>query len=727
MRRGLCRRLGLKDFKGIRMVRSFHRIAAVGLILAATPLAAQDAPSTPTPPVAAKKPYQVKAPFGAVREDEYYWLRDDTRKNPEMLAYLTAENAYADAVLAPTKPMQEALFKEITGRIKQDDSSVPYLDNGYYYYTRFEVGGSYPIVARRKGSMDAPEEIILDQPDMAKGANFFQIGGRQVSPDNRLLAFAEDKVGRRQFVLKVKDLTTGKILEDAIPNVQPDFAWAGDNKTIFYIEKDPVTLLGKRVKAHVLGTPVSADRLVYEEKDDTYSIGLGTTSSEKFICIYAGKTVSDEQRCAPAANPVTFTVLAPRETDFLYGADHVGDRWIIRTNWNAPNYRLMTVPDSTTGAGKAAWKDVVPHSANVFIENVQPFDNYLAIEERSGGNKRLRLLGNDGKSSFVEADEPAYSMGLSTNAETGTDWVRYSYNSLTTPSTVIEANMKTGERRTLKVTPVPGYDASKYVTERVWATARDGTKVPVSLVYAKGFKKDGTAPLFQYAYGSYGYSTDPAFSPMLPSLLDRGMVYAIAHIRGGQEMGRAWYDQGRMFNKKNSFTDFIDVTRYLVDQGYAKKGRVAAMGGSAGGLLMGGVTNMAPQDYAAIVSLVPFVDVVTTMLDPTIPLTTGEYDEWGNPENKASYDYMLSYSPYDQLKRGAYPAIFVGTGLWDSQVQYYEPAKYVARLRTLKTDANPLLFRTNMEAGHGGKSGRFERFKEQAEYLAFALDQLKVK
>ncbi|MCW4463749.1 S9 family peptidase [Sphingomonas sp. BT-65] len=696
------------------------------LILSLTTTGPAFAQETPKPPVAAKKPHQVKAPFGASREDEYYWLRDDTRKNAEMLAYLKAENAYADAVMAPTKPVQEALYKEIVGRIKQDDSTVPYLDNGYWYYTRFETGGNYPIVARRKGQMDAAEEIILNQPEMAKGANFFSIGGRQVSRDNRLLAYAEDKIGRRQYVLKIKDLTSGQALADEIPNAQPGFAWAGDNKTIFYIEKDPVTLLGKRVKAHVLGTPVSQDRLVYEEKDDTFSLGIGTTSSEKFVCIYIGKTVSDEQRCAPVDNPATFTVLAPRERDFLYGADHVGDRWVIRTNWQAPNYRLMTVPDSATGAGKGAWKDLVPHSAETFIEGFQPFASYLAIEERSGGNKRLRLLGNDGKSNFVEADEPAYSMALSTNAETATDWVRYTYNSLTTPATVIEANMKTGERKTLKVTPVPGYDKAKYVTERVWATARDGTKVPVSLVYAKGFRKDGSAALFQYAYGSYGYSTDPGFSPMLPSLLDRGMVYAIAHIRGGQEMGRKWYDDGRMFNKKNSFTDFIDVTEYLVKAGYAKQGRVAAMGGSAGGLLMGGVTNMAPQDYGAIISLVPFVDVVTTMLDPTIPLTTGEYDEWGNPENKASYDYMLSYSPYDQLARKAYPPIFVGTGLWDSQVQYYEPAKYVARLRTLKTDTHPLLFRVNMEAGHGGKSGRFERFREQAEYLAFALDQLKV-
>ncbi|PKP92201.1 MAG: oligopeptidase B, partial [Alphaproteobacteria bacterium HGW-Alphaproteobacteria-15] len=466
---------------------------------------------------------------------------------------------------------------------------------------------------------------------MAKGANFFQVGGQQVSPDNRLLAFAEDKVGRRQFELKIKDLTSGKMLSDSIPNVEAGFAWAGDSRTIFYVEKDPTTLLAKRVKAHVLGTPVSSDRLVYEEKDDTFYMGIGTTVSDKFICIYLGQTVSSEQRCAPRANPVDFKVIQPRERDHLYEAEHVGNRWVIRSNWQAPNYRLLTVADTAADTSKTAWKPLVPTSDDVFIAAFQPFDGYIAIEERSGGNKRMRLLSNAGKSSFVEADEPAYTMALSTNAQTGTEWVRYTYNSLTTPSTVIEANMRTGERKVLKVTPVPGYDASKYATERVWATARDGTKVPVSLVYAKGFKKDGTAPLFQYSYGSYGYSTDPAFNPMLPSLLDRGMVYAIAHIRGGQELGRKWYDDGKMFNKKNSFTDFIDVTRYLVDQGYAKKGRVAAMGGSAGGLLMGAVSNMAPQDYGAIVSLVPFVDVVTTMLDPTIPLTTGEYDEWGNP------------------------------------------------------------------------------------------------
>ncbi|EQB31492.1 S9 family peptidase [Sphingobium ummariense] len=688
---------------------------------------AAQAQQLPQPPVAAKKPHEVKAPFGAVRQDPYYWLRDDTRKDPEMLAYLNAENAYADALLAPTKPLQDALYNEIVGRIKQDDSSVPYRKKGYWYYSRFETGADYPIVARRKGTMDAPEQILLDEPKMAEGKGFFAVSAQDVSPNDTLLAYAEDTVGRRQYTIRVKDIATGALKADAIPNAEPDFAWADDSRTIFYVEKDPTTLLGKRVKAHVLGTPLSADRMVYEEKDDTFYMSLKKTTSGQYICIVLQSTVSNEERCAPAAKPTSFTVLAPRERDFLYSSDHVGGQWTIRTNWQAPNYRLMIVSDADAAKGRAAWKDIVPTSADVFIENFQPFDGFLAIEERSGGNKRLRLLAKGGKSSFVEADEPAYAMTLDVNKESGTPWVRYTYDSLRTPETTYEVNAATGERKVLKVQPVTGYDPDKYVTERIWAPARDGTKIPVSLIYAKGFRKDGTAPLFQYAYGSYGYSSDPYFAPAWPSLLDRGMVYAIAHIRGGQEMGRKWYDDGHLAKKVNSFTDFIDVTRFLVDQGYTRKGRVAAMGGSAGGLLMGAVANMAPQDYKVIVAQVPFVDVVTTMLDPTIPLTTGEYDEWGNPEQKQWYDIMLAYSPYDNVTAKDYPSLFVGTGLWDSQVQYYEPTKWVAKLRATKTDSNPLVYRINMEAGHGGKSGRFRRYRDQAEYMAFALDQLGVK
>ena len=683
------------------------------------------AQSAPVPPVAEQRPYTVKGP--AERNDPYYWLRDDTRKDPKVLAYLNAENAYADAVLAPLAPLKQKLFAEFTSRIKQDDASVPVRDRGYWYYSRFETGADYPIIARRKGTMQAAEEILLNQPEMAKGHGFFSVSDHEVSQDNRLLAYAEDTVGRRQYNLKVKDIASGRVLADEVRNVEPNLIWADDNKTIFYIEKDPVTLLSKRVKAHVLGTPATADRLVYEEKDDSFYMGLMRTRDDKFICIILQSTVSNEQRCTSAAQPGEFFVLAPRERDHLYNADHVGNRWVIRTNWQAPNYRLIRVDDAAVARGRSAWRDMVPHDPKAFIENFAAFDRFLAIEERSDANKRLRLVPAAGKGSFVTSDEPAYSMTLTSNPEVNATTLRYTYDSLTTPQRVFEVDVATGKRTLLKQTPAPGYDPSQYVTERVWATARDGTKVPVSLAYKKGFKRDGTAPMLQYGYGSYGFSQDPRWSTTTTSLLDRGMVYAVAHIRGGQDLGRAWYDQGKLLNKKNTFTDFIDVTRYLTGQGYAAKDRVAAMGGSAGGLLMGAVANMAPQDYRVIISQVPFVDVVTTMLDPTIPLTTNEWDEWGNPANREYYDYMLSYSPYDQLSRQSYPAMFVGTGLWDSQVQYFEPAKYMARLRTVNTGTHPVVFRTNMEAGHGGKSGRFRRFEETAEYTAFMLDQLGIK
>jgi oligopeptidase B len=696
------------------------RLLAVSIIVGFTGIAHSQV--APTPPVAAQKPHVVKGPQD--RNDPYYWLRDDTRKNPEMLGYLKAENAYADAVLAPTKPLQDQLFKDIVSHIKEDDSSVPVHDRGYWYYSRFQTGQDYPVVARKLGTVQAKEQVMLDEPAMAKGHGFFAVGDWDVSQNNRLLAYALDTVGRRQYTLKVKDLTTGKTLGDSVANVDPDLTWADDNKTIYYIEKDPVTLLSKRVKSHVLGTPASADKLVYEEKDDSFYMGVGRTSDDKYICIGLQSTVSNEYRCTSAAKPGKWTVLAPRQRDFLYGADHVGNRWIIRTNWNAKNYKLMEVADADVASGREAWRDLVPHNPDVFIEDFHPFDSFIAIEERANGNKHIRLLTNDGKSSDVASDEPAYAMSIGANPEVTSAKLRYTYDSLTTPTITYEVDAKTGKRTVLKRNPAPNYDPSQYVTERVWAPARDGTKIPVSLVYKKGFKKDGTAAMLQYGYGSYGLSMDPAWSPTIVPLLDRGMVYALAHIRGGQEMGRAWYDAGHLLNKKNSFTDFIDVTRYLVANGYAAKDRVAAMGGSAGGLLMGAVTNMAPQDYRVIISQVPFVDVVTTMLDTSIPLTTNEFDEWGNPQNKEYYDYMLSYSPYDNIEKKAYPAIFVGTGLWDSQVQYYEPTKYVAKLRATKTDSNPLVFRVNMEAGHGGKSGRFQRYHSVAEYYAFMLEQL---
>ncbi len=677
-----------------------------------------------TPPDAARKPHEVKAPFGATRNDDYYWLRDDKREDQAMLAYLNAENAYTDAVLAPTKPLQEVLYNEIVGRIKQDDASVPYRERGYWYYTRFEAGKDYPVQARRKGTMQAPEEILLDVNAMAAGKGYFSVGDAQVSQDNTVLAWADDEVGRRQYVIRFKNLATGELYPDVISNASPNVVWADDNKTLFYVETDPETLLTVRVKTHVLGTPASADQLVYEEKDDSFYMGIGRTRDDRFICISVESTVSSEQRCAPAADPRAFTVLAPRERDVEYSADHLDGRWVIRTNWKAKNFRLMTAPSAAVS--RAEWKDWVAHSDQVYIEGFELFDGFTAISERSEGLERLRLLRANGKEEYVKADEPAYSMGLDVNSEHDTPWLRYAYTSMTTPATTYELNVETGERRQLKQQPVIGYDPGKYTTERVWVEARDGTRVPVSLVYRNGFEKNGKGALFQYAYGSYGLSMDPGFNSTAVSLLDRGVVYAIAHIRGGQEMGRDWYDNGKLLNKKNTFNDFIDVTDALVGQGYAAPDRVAASGGSAGGLLMGAIANLAPDRYRVIVSQVPFVDVVTTMLDPSIPLTTNEYDEWGNPEQKQYYDYMLSYSPYDNIRKQAYPAIFVGTGLWDSQVQYWEPAKYVAKLRDENTGTLPVVFRTNMEAGHGGKSGRFRKYREAAEYYAFVLDQLGV-
>lgn len=680
-----------------------------------------------TPPVAETRPYEVKAPHGAVRQDEYYWLRDDSRKDSAMLAYLEAENAYADTMLAPLASLKEKLYGELVGRIKQDDSSVPFQKDGYWYYTRFEEGREYPIHARRKDSMEAPEEVLLDLNALAQGQGFYQIARYEVSPDNRLMAYFEDTNGRRQYTLRVKNLETGELLPVEIKGLSASIAWTADSSAFYYVENDPETLLTTQVRLHVLGLEQGNDRLVYEERDPSFYMGVGKTTSDKYICISVSSTVSSETRCTLAAQPGDFEILAPRERDFEYQADHLGERWVIRTNWEAKNFRLMQASENDIRA-RSEWKDLIPHDDTVFIEEFALFDGFLAVEERSEGLTRLRLHKNDGSEQYVAADESAYSMGLSVNAEPSTDWLRYTYTSLTTPTTTYELNIVTGERKLLKEQPVlGGFDKNNYVTERLWATARDGTRVPVSVLYRADFKRDGSAALLQYGYGSYGNSIDPGFNSNVLSLVDRGMVYAIAHIRGGQEMGRDWYEDGKLLNKVNTFTDFIDVTDFLVAEKYAAADRVSAMGGSAGGLLMGAIANMAPEKYRAIVSLVPFVDVVTTMLDASIPLTTNEYDEWGNPEDKTYYDYMLTYSPYDQIEAKAYPATFVGTGLWDSQVQYWEPAKYVARLRAKKTDDHLLVFRTNMEAGHGGKSGRFQRFREASEYYAFLLDQLGVK
>ena len=699
-----------------------------------------NASDLPTPPDVEKKPHVVKAPHGAERRDEYYWLRDDKRKDADMLGYLKAENAYADALLAPLKPVQDQLYDEIVARIKQDDSSVPYRDRGWWYYSRFEQGKDYPIHARRKDGAGvdalsiqeanaagdfAAEQLLFDVNAMAAGKDYYAVGGRTVSQDNRMVVYGDDTNGRRQYTLRVKDLDTGETLADSIPGTAGYAVWADDNRTFFYIENDPETLLSTRVKKHVVGSDPKDDVLVYEEQDDTFYMGVGRTRDDKYITIGMSSTVSDELRYAPAADPREFKVLAPRTRDVEYDADHHGGRWVIRTNdGGAKNFKVVTAADGATS--RKDWQDWIAHDPQVFIEDIELFDGHAAVAERSGGLERVRILKDGGTSEYVKADETAYSMGLDVNAEPDTDWLRYGYTSLAMPATTYELNVKTGERRELKRQPVPGYDPANYVTERVWVTARDGAKVPVSLVYRKGFEKNGKAAMLQYGYGSYGASMDPGFSVTTVSLLDRGMVYALAHIRGGQEMGRAWYEDGKLLHKQNTFTDFIDVTDALVKQGYAAPDRVAALGGSAGGLLMGAIANMAPDKYRVILSQVPFVDVVTTMLDASIPLTTNEYDEWGNPEQKQYYDYMLSYSPYDNLKAQAYPATFVGTGLWDSQVQYWEPAKYVARLRDLNTSKAPVVFRINMEAGHGGKSGRFRKYREQAEMYSFMLEQLGV-
>lgn len=676
------------------------------------------------PPVAAQKPHEVTSPHGA-RPDEYHWLRDDTRSDPEVLAHLAAENAYKDAVMAPLATLEARLYDEIVGRIKQDDSSVPYRERGYWYYERFEAGREYPVHARRAESLAAPEEVMLDLEELARDRDFYEVAALEVSPDTRLLAYAEDTVGRRQYTLRFKDLATGELLADAVPNVEAAIAWAADSRTLLYVEKDPETLLGHTVRSHRVGTDPATDPVVYVETDDAYFTDVGRSKDGRYLYVYSHGTVTSEQRYADAADPaLEFRVLVPRERDHEYQAEHCDGRWILRTNWQAPNFRVVEAPLDRP-ADRAGWTDVVAHRSDAFIHGFDVFRDFVAIEERSGGLRKVRIRRWGGGGEFcLASDEAAYRAVLGDNEEFTSATVRYVYTSLTRPATTYDYDVHTGQRTLLKQEPVlGGFDPARYVTEYLQAPARDGEQVPVAVVYRKGYGKDGTAPLLQYGYGAYGLSSDPGFSSALLSLLDRGFVYAIAQVRGGQELGRRWYDSGRLSHKTNSFTDFVDATRFLVKEGYADPKRVFARGGSAGGLLVGAVANLAPQDYRAIVAHVPFVDVVTTMLDETLPLTTNEYDEWGDPNERASYEYMLSYSPYDNVSRQDYPAMYVTTGLWDSQVQYFEPAKWVARLRRLKTDANPILLRVNMEAGHGGKSGRFQRYRELAEEYAFLLGQ----
>jgi oligopeptidase B len=701
-----------------------------------TPAAIVESPIAPIPPVAAKRPYQVVSPNGS-REDEYYWLRDDKRESAQMLAYVKAENAYADAMLAHIKPLETRIYGEIVGRLKQDDSSVPYLMNGFWYFRRFETGKEYPIYSRRADAANAPEEILLNVNELAKGHDFFEIGDIAISPDSKLMAWAEDTVGRRQYVAKVMDLATHTVYPIALPNVENNIIWAGDNQTFFYIEKNPKTLLGFRVRSHRLDNPnhtdISADPVVWTQEDETFYTQLLRTKDEKYLLIHTQSTVSTEVWYADAASKkLEFKRFLPRERDHEYQVEHANGHWIVRTNWQAKNFRIVDVAPGAEG-DRTQWKDIVAHRDDALVDAYDVSRDFLSIEEHSGGLRKLRLrpwkMGNHSDADvFVTADEPSYTMALDVNREFDNHKLRYTYQSMVTPITTYDYDFKTGKREVLKREPVlGGYDPANYATEFAWATARDGTKVPVSIVYRKTTPRDGSAPLLQIGYGSYGSTYDPEFSYLSPSLLDRGFVVAIAHIRGGQEMGRAWYENGKLLNKKNTFTDFIDVTRWLAAHKYSDPKRAFALGRSAGGLLMGAIANMAPQDYRGIVAGVPFVDVVTTMLDESVPLTTNEFDEWGNPKQKEFYDYMLSYSPYDNLSAQNYPAIFVHSGLWDSQVQYYEPTKYVARLRARRTGDSLVVLRTNMEAGHGGKSGRYEHYREYAEQYAFILDQAGIK
>jgi len=679
--------------------------------------------TAPAPPVADVRPFTVESPHGN-RVDNYYWLRDDTRKNADVLAYLAAENAYTDKMLTHVKPLEENLYREAVARTRQDDSSVPYRKRGWWYYTRYDAGREHPVYARRKGSLKGPEQVMLDGPQLAIGHDYYEVGQLAVSPDNRLLAYADDTVGRRQYTLRFRNLATGQTLPDKVENVEASLAWAADSRTVLYVEKDPVTLLGLRVRKHVLGTDPGTDPLVYEQDDDSFYTTVGTTRDGRYIVIYAGSTVSSEMRFADAADPtLSFHVFLPRERGHEYQAQHLDGRWIIRTNWQAKNFRLMEAKVGEQD-DRSKWRELPGNRADVLVNDFAAFRGFMAVDERSGGLRRIRIhRWSAAEDSFIQPDDPTYTFSLAANHEVDTDLVRYSYESLSTPASTYDYNARTGKRTLLKRDPVLGeFSSASYSTEFIWVTARDGTKIPVSLVYRKGVRRDGTAPLLQEGYGSYGLSNDPNFSISRLSLLDRGFVYAIAHVRGGQEMGRAWYEDGKLLNKQNTFNDFIDTTRFLVKKGYADRNRVFAIGGSAGGLLMGTVANQAPQDYRGIIAEYPFVDAVTTMLDESIPLTTNEFDEWGDPREKQYYDYMLAYSPYDNVSRQAYPAMLVTTSLFDSQVQYYEPAKWVARLRAMKTDSNPLLFRTVMAAGHSGLSGRFERYRETAEEFAFIVD-----
>lgn len=670
------------------------------------------------PPQAKQKPQELSI-HGDTRIDKYYWLKE--REDQEVIDYLNAENKYLDTMMAHTKELQTQLFEEMKGRIKEDDQSVPYKDNGYYYITRYEEGKEYPIYSRKKETLEAEEEIMLNVNELAKDYNYFNVSGRAVSPSNKILAYGEDTLSRRIYSIKFKNLETGEMYEDVIPNTTGGAVWANDNEHVFYSVKDE-TLRPYQIWRHKLGTPVEEDVLIFQEPDNTFLTFVYKSKSKKYIIIGSYQTLSQEYRFLDADDPTgEFTILQARERGLEYGIAHFEDRFYIRTNLDAKNFRLMSTPVNATT--KENWEEVIPHRDDVLLEDMDIFQDYLVLSERKSGITQLRVRPWSGEEHYIDFGEEAYLAYTGTNMDFDTKELRLGYQSMTTPPTTYDYNMETRNFNQLKQQEVlGGFNADDYVSERMWATARDGVKVPISIVYHKDFQKDGSHPLLLYGYGSYGASMEPYFSSARLSLLNRGFVYAIAHIRGGEEMGRQWYEDGKLLKKKNTFTDFIDCGEFLVAQDYTSQDRLFAQGGSAGGLLMGAVVNMRPDLWKGIVSAVPFVDVITTMLDESIPLTTGEYDEWGNPNDKEYYDYIKSYSPYDNVEAKDYPAMLVTTGLHDSQVQYWEPAKWVAKLRELKTDSNPLLLYTNMDAGHGGASGRFSRLKEVARQYAFFID-----
>lgn len=686
----------------------------------------------PMPPIAKKIPYETII-HGDTLLDNYFWMRlSDEQKNAEtpdentqnVLNYLHAENDYLTAIMKHTEPLQQKLYDEIVGRIKQDDQSVPVSKNGYSYYNRFEKGQDYPLYCRKKLEDQAPEEIMLNGPKMGKDQSYFAIGGTEVSEDNQWLAYSVDLVSRRQYTIHIKNLVTGEELADKIENTTGGITWANDNKTIFYSKQDPVTLRSYQIFSHEVGQPASADKLVFEEKDETFGCYVYKTKSRKYLLIGSSQTLSTEYRFLDADTPNgIWKIIQPRQRDLEYHVDHFQDHFYIITNDQAANFRLMKTP--VTKTEKSNWTEVIPHRPDVLLEDIDIFKNQLVISERKNGLNQIRIMNwADQTEHYLEFDDPAYMAYTSGNPEFDTDVLRFSYTSLTTPNSVYDYNMVSREKTVMKQQEVLGgaFDPANYTSERIYATARDGVQVPISIVYKKGFNKDGKAPLLLYAYGSYGYSMDPSFSSVRLSLLDRGFAFAIAHIRGGQEMGRQWYEDGKLLKKKNTFYDFIDCGKYLVENNYTSPEHLYAQGGSAGGLLMGAVVNMEPGLWNGVIAGVPFVDVINTMLDESIPLTTGEFDEWGNPKIAEYYEYIKTYSPYDNVTAQDYPNMLITTGYWDSQVQYWEPAKWIAKLRDLKTDDNLLLMRCNMEVGHGGASGRFERYKEVALEYAFLLN-----